>query len=97
MNQEKTTIEIIAEEGKIYKCVLKAPDFLSYAKALNILNSGTEDGAIKLIEAGDAILLNCIIQEESDVEVLTRPDLRAICAQQATGLLTIWNSSVKKS
>ena len=97
MKQEKTTISITAEEGKVYKCVLKELDFSSYARALNILNSGTEDGAIKLIEAGDAILLNNIIQEESDTEILTRADLRVVAAQQATSLLKIWNSEVKKS
>jgi len=98
MNEEKkTTINITAEEGRVYKCVLKDPDFLTYAKALNILNSGTDDGAIKLIEAGDAILINNIISEESDVEILTRPDLRCMAAQAATGLLKIWNADVKKS
>lgn len=97
MKQETTTINITAEEGRVYKCVVKDPDFTSYCKALNILNSGTEDGAMKLIEAGDAILLNNIVAEESDPEVLTRPDLRAMAAQVATGLLKIWNADVKKS
>lgn len=98
MKQENTTvINITAEEGRVYKVTLKDPDFASYAKALNILNAGSDDGVMKIIEAGDAILLNNIIQEESDVEILTRPDLRVIAAQQATGLLKIWNSEVKKS
>jgi hypothetical protein len=98
MNEiNKTTINITAEEGRVFKCVLKDPDFSTYAKALNIINSNTEDGNIKLIEAGDAILINTIIQEESDVEVLTRPDLRAMAAQAATALLKIWNTDVKKS
>jgi hypothetical protein len=99
MEQEnkKTTINITAEEGRVFKCVIKDPDFASYAKALNILNSGSEDGVMKLIEAGDSILLNNIVADESDAEILSRPDLRAMAAQVATGLIKIWNTDVKKS
>ena len=98
MKQEnKTIINITAEEDRVFKITLKEPDFAAYAKALNILNAGSDDGVMKIIEAGDAILLHTIIQEESDSEVLVRPDLRVIAAQSATGLLKIWNSEVKKS
>lgn len=97
MNENKTTITITVEEGKQLKCVLKEPDFATYCKALNVLNTPSEDGSIKLIEAGDTILISCLIQEESDVEILTRPDVRVVACQAATGLLKIWSVDVKKN
>lgn len=93
---EKNIITIVAEEGKEYKLTLKEPDFPAYAKALNILNT-TDEGSMKIIEAGDAIILSTIISEESDMVVLTRPDLRVMAAQAAISLLRIWNTDLKKS
>ena len=97
MNElKKTTIEITAEEGRIYTLCLKEPTFDTYTKALNILNNSS-GGIINFVQAGDVILLDCIINEESDMVILQRSDLRATAAQAATGILNIWSADVKKS
>lgn len=98
MNEEKkTTITITVEDGKELKCVLKEPNFSTYCDALNVLNTPNSDGSIKLIEAGDAILISCFINDESDSEILTRPDVRVVACQAATSLLKIWSVDVKKN
>jgi hypothetical protein len=98
MNEgKKTTITVTVEDNKEVKCVLKEPDFKTYCKALNILNSSDEDGNVRIMEAGDAILLNCLVQEESDTEVLTRADVRVLACQAAASLLKIWSVEVKKN
>ena len=98
MNEgKKTTITVTVEDNKEIKCVLKEPDFKTYCKALNILNSSDEDGTVRIMEAGDAILLNCLVQEESDTEILTRADVRVLACQAAASLLKIWSIEVKKN
>jgi hypothetical protein len=98
MNEgKKTTITVTVEDGKELKCVLREPDFATYCNALNVLNTPNNDGSIKLIEAGDTILMSCLIADESDTEVLTRPDVRVVACQAATGLLKIWSVDVKKN
>jgi len=97
MNEgKKTVIEITAENDTVFTVSLKEPSFDTYAKALNILNNNSS-GMINFVQAGDAILLDCIIAEESDMIVLQRSDLRATAAQAATGVLNIWSANVKKS
>jgi hypothetical protein len=98
MNEEKkTTITVTVEDGKELKCVLKEPDFKTYCHALNILNQQNEDGSIKLLEAGDVILINCLIPEESDNLILTRADVRVLACQAATSMLRIWSVDIKKN
>jgi hypothetical protein len=94
---KKTTINITIEDDKQIKCVLKEPDYKTYCAALNCLNTTDENGNSKLLEAGDIILINCLIQEESDSEVLTRADVRIFAAQAATSLIQVWGVDVKKS
>lgn len=93
----KIEIVIKIEDDKEVKCVLKEPDYKTYCLALNALNSSDENGNIKLIETGDIILLNCIINEESDPLVLSRPDIRVFAAQAATSLLKVWSVDLKKN
>lgn len=97
MNENKIIIEISAEDDKIFKAVLREPDFKTYAKALNIIQNPDESGDMRITEAGDSVLINCIISEESDTEVLTRPDIRAIVSQNCMSLINIWSANVKKN
>jgi hypothetical protein len=93
---EKTTYEISANE-KTYKFTIKEPDFKTYAKAMNLLQFKTEEDTLRFIEAGDVILLNCIVNEESDAEIMTHNGLRAAAAQACLTKLDFWSADVKKS
>lgn len=94
---ETIEISIKIEDDKELKCKLRQPDFKTYCAALNALNTSDENGNMKLIETGDIILLNCFIPEESDNEILTRPDVRVFAAQAAVSLLKVWNTDIKKN
>jgi hypothetical protein len=96
MNEKKTTYEITADD-KVYKFTIKEPDFKTYARAMNLLQFKTEEDTLRFVEAGDLILVNCIVNEESDVEIMTNNGLRVAAAQACVTKLDFYSAEVKKS